>query len=781
MTRRMKTLQALAAGGLLTSAFGAASTGCLNRPIDRLEPRTTSTVVERLTQSAVDKIDLVLAIDNSISMADKQAILADAVPDLVDRLVQPICVDKETGDPDPNGTLVDAAGNCPDPYKPEFPPIKNINIGIISSSLGALTANQCDGASGSDPTDNDKGHLLSRTSGGTAPTFENKGFLAWDPADVRGGTTDAGTLKTTFTDMVVGVGQVGCGYEMQLESVYRFLADPDPYDTLSQTGDGRLQENGTDQIVLQQRKDFLRADSLLAILILTDENDCSVDVGGQGYLALSSGGFYKATDECQNTPNDKCCTSCALGNPEGCASDEATCGAQGSSAANKYNTQNKEDHPNLRCYEQKRRYGVDFLYPVSRYVNAFQKPKIDPSQRDLDVKDPNKAVRNPIFDDLSGAGGAVRDSGLVFVAGIVGVPWQYLARGCKAGESCPGATPDLAFGYKSFDELAQSKALDGTTPLLDALIGDPDGHIPPADPFMQESIVKRSGVSAILNGYSLPGDNALNGRDRNIDSIANDDLQYACIFELPTPQPNGTDCGMECASNAMCDDPLCNPADKSEQINAKAYPGLRELALLRGMQNQGIFASICPQQLDNVDAANYGYRPAVGAIIDRLKQELGGQCLPRKLPVVKGQVPCLVIEASVTDTPGCDESIGRREIAAENQKAVEAAKEDDFNDPERPWNNFCEIVQFACPLDDAGNCVEGDTSSELYQCQNNDTVPNDINGWCYIDATPPSPVGNAELVADCPADEKRLVRFVNKGQPQPGATVFVTCTGDAVD
>ena len=35
-----------------------------------------------------------------------------------------------------------------------------------------------------------------------------------------------------MTDMVIGVDQVGCGYEMQLESVLRFLVDPDPYETL---------------------------------------------------------------------------------------------------------------------------------------------------------------------------------------------------------------------------------------------------------------------------------------------------------------------------------------------------------------------------------------------------------------------------------------------------------------------------------------------------------------------------------------------------------------------
>src|SRR5262245_2237253 len=76
---------------LLAATTGAV--GCLNRPIEPVEPRTTTTIVERLTQSSVDKIDIVLGIDNSRSMADKQQILGDAVPDLVLGLVNPNCVD----------------------------------------------------------------------------------------------------------------------------------------------------------------------------------------------------------------------------------------------------------------------------------------------------------------------------------------------------------------------------------------------------------------------------------------------------------------------------------------------------------------------------------------------------------------------------------------------------------------------------------------------------------------------------------------------------------------
>ena len=68
------------AGGIATVP------GCLDRPIEPVEPRTTTTIVERLISNNVDKIDLLLTLDNSRSMADKQEILKDAVPDLIEKL-----------------------------------------------------------------------------------------------------------------------------------------------------------------------------------------------------------------------------------------------------------------------------------------------------------------------------------------------------------------------------------------------------------------------------------------------------------------------------------------------------------------------------------------------------------------------------------------------------------------------------------------------------------------------------------------------------------------------
>jgi uncharacterized spore protein YtfJ len=45
----------------------------------------TGSGVSPISQQAVDKVDMLFMVDNSISMADKQQILTSAVPQLVDR------------------------------------------------------------------------------------------------------------------------------------------------------------------------------------------------------------------------------------------------------------------------------------------------------------------------------------------------------------------------------------------------------------------------------------------------------------------------------------------------------------------------------------------------------------------------------------------------------------------------------------------------------------------------------------------------------------------------
>ena len=103
-----------------------------------------------------------------------------------------------------------------------------------------------------------------------------------------------------------GAHYYGCGIESQLESWYRFLVQPDPYDSIVIDGSGHAQWSGVDATIIKQRHDFLRPDSLVAIIDLTDENDSEIDVrsfGGQGYKFMDQT-FQppRGTSHCAATP-----------------------------------------------------------------------------------------------------------------------------------------------------------------------------------------------------------------------------------------------------------------------------------------------------------------------------------------------------------------------------------------------------------------------------------------------------------------------------------------------
>ena len=708
-----------------------AASSCLDRPIDRATPRTTSTVVERITLSGVPKLDVLLVVDGSGSMADKQEVLANALPDLVDRLLNPSCVDGE-GLPSPTQPA-SSLDDCPAGTERAFASVTDMNIGVISSNLGALGATQCDGAPEPPLHPNDRAHLLRRGPGGQeVPTHESRGYLAWDPKGERGGIQSRDELVARLRDLVIGVGQLGCGYEMPLEAMQRFLVDPAPYDRLVREG-GRVRREGVDEALLEQRRAFLRPDSLVTVLLLSDENDCSVAVEGQGFLALDPGPFYRSTAACAIDPNDRCCTTCFGGAElDGCPS-----APENGCAVERYTL--TEDPVNLRCFQQKSRYGVDFLYPTQRYVNALSAEAIDPTQLDLAVRS-GEGVPNPLYEGAS-ATGARRNTSMVFVAGIVGVPWQAVARRDASGE------PDLALGLRSYHELLDSDAFP-------ALVGRPDTSLYPSDPFMRESVAKRSGASPLV-GASLPGANPVNGGDRTI--VGEDDLQYTCIFPLSSSVPTGADCAA--CTDASCDNPLCQG---TTQTHAKAYPGLRPLSVLEGLGAQGITASICPAEQGDASAADYGYRPAIGAIVERLARVLvSDPCLPRALdPNDEGQVACLLLEAS-REPCDCESLPGRRTPSQANRGAVDAVNEDPYAG--QGWACICEIEQLG--------------GTELEACQRELDVPQGIDGWCYLDATRTPQLGDPALLSHCAPNERRMLRLVNGGEVREDTTTFITCSG----
>jgi hypothetical protein len=166
----------------------------------------------------VRDVDLLFVIDNSGSMADEQASLAAWA----------------------DGSLFGL-------LETDFGTTFNLHVGVVSTDSGAGPF----GISGCTGT-GDNGVLQSdpRTATCTPP---NGSFIV----DVDDGTGNrignhAGSLAESFA-CIAQLGITGCGYEQTLESMKRAL-------------DGRNTQN----------TGFLRDDALLAVVIVSDEDDCSV-------------------------------------------------------------------------------------------------------------------------------------------------------------------------------------------------------------------------------------------------------------------------------------------------------------------------------------------------------------------------------------------------------------------------------------------------------------------------------------------------------------------------
>jgi hypothetical protein len=736
---------------------------------------------ERLTLGAVNKVDLVLVVDNSASMADKQRFFALAVPELLGDLVNPACVDLTTGQPtsaQPGSGLEP----CPPGSKRQFPPVNDLHVGLLSSSLGSFGADGCldkspagcTGTPNSTPSD-DHGHLVTRAEPcgtmGTVPTYQGQGFLAWDPTQMLtppgegnlGDYMTSGLAKSAY-DLVVGNGQLGCGFESQNESWYRFLVDPAPYQSISLVNN-QVKTTGIDAVLLQQRKDFLRPDSLLVIVDVTDETDTSIkETSSYPLFAAPELHFPHARSECTTKgPKDPCCSSCGQTEPPGCPPNSADASCTSGTPPGQYSI--FDEDTSLRAFgliSHKQRYGIEFFYQPSRYVNALTSPTVTDAN--------NATVPNPIYTNLDPTRytGAVRDPGLVLYATISGVPWQLLARQ-KNG------VPDLVNGVSAIDPtkvggFKTAKELSLLDPkgnsFWDDIAGDPENYVPAKSPFMQESTVPRTGVDPVTGiATSPPGSpsdaNPINGHERTIVNPPND-IEYACIFPLLGPMDcsqNSSSCECTFQNALAADNPLCapNPNDGNKptlQVSGRAYPGIKHLAIARGMGSQGIAASICAKQVTDPTAPDYGYRPAVRAIADRMKQSLGGQCLPKAIQHdTQGQIACAMIEAR--DSGGNCQCNGtaRTPVTAEHQCFADLAKGDPLAQLGH-WDCFCEIAQASGPAL---------TSCEQYLTSTTD-------GWCYVDTST-----NPALVQGCPSGEQQTLRFVGAGAPQSGATVFFGC------
>lgn len=638
--------------------------GCTERPVVPGEP----TPLERLAMEGIavhGASDVLLVVDDSISMGDKQRLFADA---LAKELQDVVCVNAD-------GEVVPLRETSKGLSCYGIDP----RIGMITTSLAAGGNAECDVGRG--------GHLV--------PLPNGEAFL------------DRGADREGLESWILSAGEAGCGYESTLEAMYRFLIEPRP---LSEDGSGRL-----DEVLLSQRDMFLTPGSSLKIVFVTDEDDCSVLDTEAGTGMRSDSPRYRGSTACDSEPESACCRSCGRDEqepPEGCValSEDPNCLAG--------ELEPELDDPNVRCIDQRRRFGDTYLFPVERYVRGLTSLTVVDSKGD--------EVSNPLF-----AGSRTPD--LVHIAVLAGVPWNAVAsEDDSEGDQLAILTPK---------ELSASSAWE-------RLVGDGSGR----DPRMLESIEPRS---------QLPDPQAARWADpiisHEFDNPRRTTIQNSCVFELPEP--------LECTGETWCDcseqiwsdgekgllspnNPVCQAPDDTygeTQYFAKATPPLRLLSVAREVS--ALVGSICPKTLDPAKESTsaFGY-DAFGTALRPWLAEGGipeDTCVRSRWPdSVEDRARCKLIE-TVPRYLDCDLP-GHRPAPEEYAIWTLGAGEslDEFT--------YCEVLP-----------VPGDQEEEgtaAHDCAYERIPPAGEVGYCLID--PARGLGSEEFVEACPDKAKRRIRLV---------------------
>jgi hypothetical protein len=279
--------------GVLSGALG----GCPNQELAPLAPCTVSGVSLVVPQTGVDKVDLLFVIDNSASMAEEQKKLSDVLPNLV--------------------TVLTTGNRMPKPAgeRPDFPPVRSLHIGVISTDLGVNLAPNIDSCGGSsfnpiapDPNAQtaaarmnelnlqrleklfgDNAQLQTSTAVAVAgisarpfgappsvdvsvvvppePRCANLGLPPGQPfINFEANVSDAAQTAVQF-GCIAKLGKNGCGLEQQLEAMYKALAPSS--EVFSRNTRGQGSPPGTNI-------GFLRDDAVLTVVHVSDEEDCSI-------------------------------------------------------------------------------------------------------------------------------------------------------------------------------------------------------------------------------------------------------------------------------------------------------------------------------------------------------------------------------------------------------------------------------------------------------------------------------------------------------------------------
>jgi len=205
---------------------------CVDRSLARVQPKTSTYEAKSIYQAEIPKVDILVVVDNSESMREEQTNLVNNFPALIRELVSP------TLDPEAN-------------------PVQDMHIGVVSTDLGTgpyRIDNRC--------TEHGDDGILQNEPSSLIPECANRGPFP-QIISYSNGLPAVDELAEQFK-CIAALGIDGCGIEQPLEAAKRALID--------QAGPGKPNEG------------FLRDDAILAIIFVTDENDCSL----KDYSLLSS-------------------------------------------------------------------------------------------------------------------------------------------------------------------------------------------------------------------------------------------------------------------------------------------------------------------------------------------------------------------------------------------------------------------------------------------------------------------------------------------------------------
>ncbi len=230
---------------------GGVLTGC---PSTReIPPDATSDVGFDAGPPEANGLDLLLMIDNSNSMAEEHANLLAELP----RLFQVLA----SGDRDGDGAV-------------DMGPVGSIHVGVVTSDMGAgpnTGVPTCARGLGDDGILRQRSRMASARCMASYPS----GIFEFD-------ATDSGADFAATLECLGQLGTGGCGFEQQLEAALKAVS---PISATEWTVEGYapprfVSADGLADTAAGQGQGpndgFLRPDSALAIVLVTDEEDCSV-------------------------------------------------------------------------------------------------------------------------------------------------------------------------------------------------------------------------------------------------------------------------------------------------------------------------------------------------------------------------------------------------------------------------------------------------------------------------------------------------------------------------